>query len=150
MRVLLQRVSQASVIVDAMTVGSIHRGYVLFLGVMRGDTENQARWLASKIVKIRLFDGVEGKINDRNLLDVGGEALVVSQFTLAGDTAKGNRPDYTAAEAPARAEEVYEVFQEALRTEGVKHVASGTFGAHMQVELLNDGPVTLFLEKSSV
>lgn len=148
MRILLQRVHHASVTVDGAVIGSIGRGYVLFVGVMRGDTEDAARRLASKIVKLRLFDGAEGKINDRSLLEIDGEALVVSQFTLAGDTTKGNRPDYTAAESPDQAETLYDVFREALRAEGVRHVAAGTFGAHMQVALLNDGPVTLLLEKA--
>lgn len=147
MRSILQRVHQATVTVDGASIGSISRGYVLFLGVMHGDTEVAARWLAAKIVKLRLFDGADGKVNDRSVLDIAGEVLVISQFTLAGDTAKGNRPDYTAAEAPERAKELYDVFLQALREEGVRHVAAGIFGAHMQVALTNDGPVTLFLEK---
>lgn len=147
MRVLLQRVIKASVAVDAIEVGSIGRGYLLFLGVLRGDTADEARWLAAKISKLRLFDGVDGEVNDRSVLDVGGAALVVSQFTLAGETQKGNRPDYTTAEEPVRAEELYRVFVQALQIEGIASVATGTFGAYMQVELCNDGPVTLLLEK---
>ena len=147
MRILLQRVLRASVSVDAAVVGSIGPGYLLLVGVLKDDTEEQARWLASKVAKLRLFDGENAKVNDRSLLDIGGEALVISQFTLAGNIEKGNRPDYTAAESPQRAEALYECFQDFLRTEGVTRVAAGTFGAHMQVELVNDGPVTLLLEK---
>ena len=147
MRILLQRVSTASVSVDRRVVGSIGRGYLLLLGVMQGDTEEQASWLAHKIVHLRLFDAQDGKVNDRSILDIGGEALVVSQFTLAGDFAKGNRPDYTAAAAPAHAIPLYEFFMDALRKEGVAKIESGTFGAMMEVSLINDGPVTLWLER---
>ena len=149
MRILLQRVSRASVSVDRHDIGSIGRGYLLFLGVMQGDTQEQASWLAHKIASLRLFDGEDGKVNDRNLLDIGGEALVVSQFTLAGDFAKGNRPDYTAAADPANAIPLYEYFIDALRREGIGKVACGSFGAMMEVSLVNDGPVTLWLERVS-
>ncbi|MDD3897176.1 MAG: D-aminoacyl-tRNA deacylase [Candidatus Peribacteraceae bacterium] len=147
MRILLQRVRKASVSVDGEFVGSIDRGYLLLLGVMQGDTEEQASWLAHKIAHLRLFDAQDGKVNDRSILDIGGEVLVVSQFTLAGDFAKGNRPDYTAAAAPAHAIPLYEFFIDALRKEGVSKVESGTFGAMMEVSLINDGPVTLWLER---
>ncbi len=147
MRVVLQRVASASVTVDTETVGSIGRGYLLLLGIERNDTEEQARWLAGKIARLRLFDGENGIVNDRSLLDVGGEALVVSQFTLCGDVRRGNRPDYTGAEEPARAEALYTSFRDALRREGIAGVASGRFGAHMTVTLVNDGPVTLLLER---
>jgi D-tyrosyl-tRNA(Tyr) deacylase len=146
MRILLQKVSRASVSVDNAVAGSIGTGYVLLVGVLQGDTEAQAAALAEKIMKLRLFEGENGKINDRSLLDVQGEALVISQFTLAGETAKGNRPDYTAAEKPERAAQLYRFLIAELEKQGIR-TASGTFGAHMQVELVNDGPVTLMLER---
>lgn len=147
MRIVLQRVTEASVTVDDEIVGQIGKGYLLFLGVLHGDTAAQAELLAEKIVKLRLFDGEEGKINDQSILDIGGEILVVSQFTLAGRTEKGNRPDYTQAEDPSSAKKLYDYFMEKLRSLGVQIVASGEFGAYMDVELHNDGPVTLLLEK---
>jgi len=147
MRVLLQRVTEASVTVENEPIGSIRAGFVLFLGVLEGDTGDKALWLADKITKVRLFPGEDGKINDRSILDTGGGILVVSQFTLAGKTEKGNRPDYTAAAKPDVAEKLYDYFLECLRTHGVQNVACGRFGAHMEVRLLNDGPVTLILER---
>ncbi len=148
MRVLLQRVSEATVSVDGREIGRIGHGYVLFLGVMRGDTEREAEWLARKVVSLRLFAGTDGRINDRSLLETAGEVLVVSQFTLAADTRKGNRPDYTAAEVPEQAERLYRVFADQLRALGVPQVATGEFGAHMAVALVNDGPVTILLERT--
>jgi D-aminoacyl-tRNA deacylase len=145
MRALLQKVSSASVSVDGEVIGSIGHGYLLFIGVLKGDTEKEADALAAKIVKLRLFDNTDGKINDLSLLDAAGEVLVVSQFTLAGSTEKGNRPDYTGAAAPDVARILYERFIAALRDAGVKSVETGEFGAHMQVSLVNDGPVTLVL-----
>jgi D-tyrosyl-tRNA(Tyr) deacylase len=147
MRILLQRVMHAAVSVEGETVGSINKGYLLFIGVMDGDREEQAEHLAAKITKLRLFDGPEGKINDKSILDIGGEILVVSQFTLAGKTEKGNRPDYTGAADPETANVLYEQFIALLIEAGVRNVQSGTFGAHMSVELVNDGPVTLMLER---
>ncbi len=147
MRLLLQRVTSASVTVDGKTVGSISRGYLLFLGVMQGDTDEQGKWLAEKVPKLRLFDGEDGTINDRSLIDMGGEILVVSEFTLAGKTEKGNRPDYTSAAKPDEAKTLYASFVEKLRLLGVKKVETGVFGASMAVELVNDGPVTLVLER---
>ncbi len=147
MRLVLQRVSRALVSVDDQTVGSIGRGYVTLLCVLPGDTSLQAQWLAEKLVKLRLFESPEGKVNDRSLLDVDGDALVVSQFTLAGDIAKGNRPDYTAAAGPDEANILYEYFMKKLRKLGVHKVEGGVFGAMMSVHLANDGPVTLILEK---
>lgn len=158
MRLLLQKVSQASVSVDDQEVASIGPGYVLFLGVMEGDTEGQAEWLAQKVAKLRLWEspggppdphGIvrAGKINDRSLLDLGGSALVVSQFTLAGNAEQGNRPDYTAAARPEVAKPLYERFIALLRSAGVQNVSHGSFGAMMQVSLVNDGPVTLMMER---
>ncbi len=147
MRLLLQKVTSASVSVDSSVVGEIGQGYLLFLGVMSGDSEEQADKLAEKAVNLRLFDGEDGKINDRSLLDIDGQILVVSQFTLAGDLKKGNRPDYTAAADPKSATKLYEYFIEKLRSLGVTKVEAGEFGAYMKVSLENDGPVTLWLEK---
>lgn len=147
MRLLLQRVRSASVSVDEKVIGQIKQGYLLFLGVMEGDTREQADWLAEKVTKLRLFEGTDGKINDLSLLDIGGGALVISQFTLAGDTKKGSRPDYTAAAKPDVAKPLYEHFIKALRSQGVTRVEAGEFGAYMMVTLENDGPVTLILER---
>lgn len=147
MRLLLQRVSQASVSVDGNVVGQIGRGYLLLLCIMKGDTAAQAQLLAEKVTKLRLFDGENGKVNDRSLLDIGGDALVVSQFTLAGDVSKGSRPDYTAAASPGDATVLYEYFLQKLSELGVRNVASGVFGAEMAVSLVNDGPVTISMEK---
>lgn len=149
MRIVLQRIGRGHVIVDGEVVGRVERGYLLLVGVMHGDTAENARWLAEKIVKLRLFDGDNGTVNDRTILEVGGGILVVSQFTLAGDVRKGNRPDYTAAAAPREAEELYERFVSDLRGLGVARVDTGRFGAHMAVDIANDGPVTLILERSA-
>lgn len=146
MKIILQRVKQASVTVDDSAVGQIGPGYLLLLGFMEGDTEESIEWLASKVVNVRLFDGEDGKINDRSLLDINGEVLVVSQFTLAGRLEKGNRPDYTGAAKPDIAEQLYKKFVHKLQELGINNVQTGQFGAYMQVELVNDGPVTLTLE----
>jgi len=147
MRLLLQRVSKASVSVDQQIVGKIVRGYLLLLCVMQGDTSLQAQWLAEKIVKLRLFDAENGKVNDRSILDISGEILIVSQFTLAGDVSRGSRPDYTAAAKPQEATVLYEYFMRKLKELGIAKVESGVFGEEMEVSLTNDGPVTIFLEK---
>lgn len=147
MKVILQKVTEASVSVDGETVGSIGPGYLLFLGVLQGDTSAQAELLAQKIVNVRLFDGPDGKINDQSVVDVQGSILVVSQFTLAGRLEKGNRPDYTQAAPPDDAKVLYEYFIRKLGELGVSTVESGTFGAYMDVALKNDGPVTLILER---
>lgn len=146
MRAVLQKVATASVSVDESVIGSIQKGYLIFLGVLKGDSQQQADVLAQKIAKLRLFDGPDGKINDQSIVDIGGSILVVSQFTLAGRTEKGNRPDYTNAETPERAKLLYEQFLVALRAHGVMHIEHGQFGAHMKVSLVNDGPVTLCLD----
>ncbi|MBU2213082.1 D-tyrosyl-tRNA(Tyr) deacylase [Patescibacteria group bacterium] len=147
MRLLLQKVTKAKVSVDNSVIGETGQGYLLFLGVMEGDCEEQAQKLADKVVNVRLFQGEDGKINDRSLLDVGGEALVVSQFTLAGRLEKGNRPDYTKAADPKEAEKLYEYFIDQLKNRGVKKVEGGEFGAYMKVDLTNDGPVTILIER---
>jgi len=147
MRILLQKVKQATVSVDGKQVGEIGPGYLLFLGIFKDDTDVQADWLTEKILGLRLFEGADGKINDRSIADAKGDVLVVSQFTLAGDVTKGNRPDYTAAAGRAEAERLYEYFIGVLRMKGLAKVASGTFGVHMDVSLVNDGPVTLVIDR---
>ncbi|MFN2636966.1 MAG: D-aminoacyl-tRNA deacylase [Gemmatimonadaceae bacterium] len=145
MRVLLQRVSRAAVRIDGRTAGSIERGFVLFVGFTSGDSVEKAEWMAEKTSGLRLFGDSEGKMN-LGLRDVGGALLVVSQFTLYGNADKGKRPSFIAA---ARAEEaipLYERFVTALRERGLR-VETGEFGAMMDVELVNDGPVTLWLER---
>jgi D-aminoacyl-tRNA deacylase len=143
MRAVCQRVSEARVTVDGAGVAHIAEGLVVLLGVARGDIAPDASRLAGKIARLRIFEDAVGKF-DRSLLDVGGSALVVSQFTLLGDTRKGNRPSFTEAAPPENAEPLYEQFCAALRDLGV-HVETGVFGARMVVEILNDGPVTIIL-----
>jgi D-tyrosyl-tRNA(Tyr) deacylase len=144
MRAVLQRVSRASVSIDGQTVGSIDAGLLVLLGIAPSDTPEQVRWLADKIVNLRLFTDDEGKMN-RSLLDVGGAALIVSQFTLYGDTRKGRRPSFTDAAPPPVAIPLYEAFVAAVAAFGVP-TATGRFGADMAVELVNDGPVTLIVD----
>ena len=144
MKALVQRVSSARVLADEEVVGEIGRGLCVLLGVSRSDGDAEAERLAGRIARLRIFENEEGRF-DRSLLDVGGAALVVSQFTLIADTAKGNRPSFTDAAPPEEAEPLYERFCEELRTLGVE-VATGRFGARMAVELVNDGPVTIVLE----
>jgi D-tyrosyl-tRNA(Tyr) deacylase len=138
----VQRVSEARVRVDGEVVGEIGRGVCVLLGIARGDAD--AAPLAGKIARLRVFPDEAGKF-DRSLVDVGGDALVVSQFTLLADTAKGNRPSFTDAALPEEAEPLYERFCEALEAAGAR-VARGVFGAKMAVELVNDGPVTIVLD----
>ena len=147
MRAVVQRVSRSAVTVEGEVVGAVDRGVMVLLGVTHGDGEEQARWLASKIAGLRIFEDQEGKMN-RSLLDVGGGALVISQFTLYGDCRKGRRPSFSNAARPEIAEPLVEQFAEYLRQEGVQPVESGIFGAYMQVEIHNDGPVTLILERT--
>jgi D-tyrosyl-tRNA(Tyr) deacylase len=145
MRVLLQRVSSASVTVDGQVVGAIDTGYVLLLGVTHDDNQDKARWLANKVAGLRLFSDSEGKMN-LSLFDVEGSVLVVSQFTLYGDARKGRRPSFTDAARPEQAEPLVEFFAGELRQRGLR-VESGVFGAMMLVNIHNDGPVTLMLER---
>ena len=145
MRALIQRVSQASVSVDGRIAGRIGRGFVVLLGVTHTDSTAEARWLSGKIAGLRVFDDEAGKMN-RSLSDVEGELLVISQFTLYGDAQKGRRPSFTDAAGPDVAEPLVDTFIGLLREAGFK-VATGVFGAHMDVELLNDGPVTLMIER---
>ena len=146
MKALLQRVTRASVTVADEEVGRIGQGLVVFLGIASGDTEKDAQYLAQKIVNLRIFADKEGKFN-LSALDVKAELLLVSQFTLLADTRKGRRPSFTEAAAPAQAEELFNYFVEQARVTGLK-VATGRFQAYMQVEIHNDGPVTIILEKS--
>ena len=146
MRACVQRVSQARVTVDSEICGEIDRGLVVLLGVAEGDTSDDARQLAAKVAELRIFDDAAGKMN-LALRDVSGAMLVVSQFTLLGDCRKGRRPSFIAAAPPERAEQVYEQFVAAARAAGVG-VATGKFRANMQVELVNDGPVTLVIDSA--
>jgi len=148
MRALVQRVARASVTVDDAVVGAIGRGYLVLLGVRTTDTAAEADWLADKVVGLRLFGGATGHF-DLGLADVGGEVLVVSQFTLYGDARRGRRPDFTRAARPEAAEGLYERFVARVRGHGV-NVATGVFGAMMAVELVNDGPVTVMVEREGV
>jgi len=141
----VQRVSRASVRVDGREVGSIGRGLLVLLGVARGDDSGKVSWMADKIAGLRIFADEGGKMN-RDLASVGGEVLVVSQFTLYGDVSRGRRPSFVEAAPPEEAIPLYEAFVAALRDRGLR-VATGEFGAMMQVELVNDGPVTLVIER---
>lgn len=145
MRALVQRVSRASVSVDGAIVGRIERGLLILLGVRDGDTEAEALWLADKVVGLRVFPDQQGRF-DRSVQEIGGGVLVVSQFTLYGDTRKGRRPNFGAAAPPDVAEALYERFCQACADLGVP-VERGVFGAMMEVELVNDGPVTLMVER---
>lgn len=144
MRILLQRVSRATVSVDGQAISSIGIGYVLLVGVGRGDETSQVDRLADKIVGLRIFRDADGKTNVP-IADVDGEALVVSQFTLYADTRKGRRPSFVYAADPGEAEVLVEAFARALETRGLK-VGRGVFGAEMEVELVNDGPFTMWLD----
>ena len=147
MRVVVQRVSRASVTVEGRVVGAIERGLAILVGVRGGDTEAEAQWMASKIATLRIFDDDAGKLN-LSVLDVKGSALVVSQFTLYGEARKGRRPSYDQAAPPEVAEPLIRRFVELLEAQGVP-VQTGVFRAHMLVEIHNDGPVTIMLEQDA-
>jgi D-tyrosyl-tRNA(Tyr) deacylase len=147
MRALVQRVSQASVTVSAKMVSEIRRGLLVFLGIRESDCEADAAKLAKRIANLRIFPDVNGKMN-LSLLDISGEMLIVSQFTLYGDTTSGNRPSYSEAAKSAKAEPLYEIFVQLCKNQGVT-VATGVFGAHMEVALINNGPVTLICSSES-
>ena len=147
MKIVLQKVKKASVSVDNKIVGSIDKGYCLLVGVHKESTEEDAKYLAKKISQARLFEDENDKIN-LSLKDVGGSILSVSQFTLYADTKKGNRPSFTSAACAEKANELYEKFNEYLREEGVK-VETGIFQTMMEVNIVNDGPVTIVYEKLS-
>jgi D-aminoacyl-tRNA deacylase len=145
MKAVIQRVSSASVVVEGKTVGEIGQGILVLLGVEKGDSETQADWLAEKIVSLRIFSDEAGKMN-LSLQDVEGSLLAVSQFTLAGNCAKGRRPSFDTAAPPDEGKRLYDYFVEAVRQRGVA-TATGIFQADMQVTLVNDGPVTFILER---
>ena len=145
MRIVLQRVSSASVQVDNMTVGTIQHGLLALVGVGHGDSETESRWLADKTAELRIFSDDEGKMN-RSVEDVNGSVLVISQFTLLGDCRKGRRPAFTAAAEPVLANNLYERYAERLSERGLE-IQRGIFAADMKVSLTNDGPVTLILER---
>ena len=147
MRVLLQRVSSSSVVVNGETVGAIGKGFTLLVGITHSDTQAEADWLAKKIAGIRLFEDDAGKMN-RALKDVGGAILAISQFTLYGDARKGRRPSFINAARPEQAEPLFDYFVEKLRGFDLQ-VETGRFGASMAVDIQNDGPVTLMLERDA-
>lgn len=149
MRALLQRVTHGSVRIDNQIVGEISKGFVILLGVGQADTQAQADRLADKITGLRVFTDEQGKFN-LSLLDVGGQALVVSQFTLYADARKGRRPSFSDAARPEIAKPLCEYFAQKLRDLGVNRVATGQFGADMHVEIHNDGPVTIWLDTAEL
>jgi D-tyrosyl-tRNA(Tyr) deacylase len=145
LRVVVQRSKKAEVRVDGQVVGAIERGLVLLVGIHQADTPKVIRWMAEKIANLRIFEDAEGKMN-RSVLDFGGQILSISQFTLYGDCSKGRRPNFMDAARPEQAEPLYELFNQALREQGLD-VATGRFGAMMDVRLTNWGPVTLIVER---
>jgi D-tyrosyl-tRNA(Tyr) deacylase len=144
MRAVIQRVSSSNVIADGVPTGKIGEGLMILLGVLKGDEENDAELLAAKIAKLRIFSDENGKMN-KSVQDIGGSALVVSNFTLGANYAHGNRPDFLASEAPQRANELYEYFVSLLRKE-IGTVETGVFGAHMDLTIQANGPVTIIME----
>lgn len=148
MKAVLQRVSSASVTVDGQRVGEIGHGLLILLGVQSGDRDEDSVYLAGKTVDLRIFEDEQGKMN-RSLIETGGQALIVSQFTLFADWRKGRRPGFTRAASPAEGNRLYEHFVEHVRSRGVT-VGTGVFGAHMEVALVNDGPVTLILDTNEL
>lgn len=145
MRAVIQRVKNSSVSVDGEIKGKIGKGFNVLLGVMNGDTDAEAELLASKISKLRVFEDENGKMN-KGILDIGGEILVISQFTLCADIKKGNRPSFTDSAPPDEADRLYRYFCECLREKGVSKVETGVFAAEMLVEISNDGPVTIIMD----
>lgn len=148
MRAVVQRVSRSSVTVDENTVGEIGKGLMVLLGVEHEDNNEDVNWIVDKIINLRIFEDEEGKMN-KSLLDVGGDLLAVSQFTLMGDCRKGRRPSFSNAARPERANGLYEDFVSLARDKGVK-VETGQFQAHMMVDIMNDGPVTLLVDSKRV
>ena len=146
---LVQRVREARVEVEGETVGAIGAGLLVLLGVHHTDTDAEAAWLARKVAGLRIFADDEGRMN-RSVVDVGGEALVVSQFTLYGDTSRGNRPSFGEAAPPEQADRLYRLFARLLQEHVGRSVPTGQFGAMMQVTLVNDGPVTLWVERRAL
>ncbi len=144
MKLVVQRVTQAQVTVEGKCVGRIAKGLLVFLGIAQGDTEKEADYLLNKVINLRIFEDDQGKMN-RSLMDDSLELLVISQFTLYGDCRKGRRPSFTDAMRPERAEQLYEYFLKQAKAEGII-AQQGIFGAHMDISLINDGPVTLIIE----
>jgi D-tyrosyl-tRNA(Tyr) deacylase len=144
MKALIQRVSEARVDIEGNTVAKIGNGMLVFLGIEKSDTENDIKYIVKKVSTLRIFEDAQEKMNF-SVQDIKGELLVVSQFTLSADCKKGNRPSFDSAEEPVRAREMYIKFIDGLRENGIK-VATGDFGAYMQVHLINDGPVTIMLD----
>ena len=149
MRAILQRVRRGAVTVDDQVVGSIGTGLVILVGSTHGDGAAQAEVLARKVANLRIFEDEAGKMN-LSALDIGGEALVISQFTLYADCRRGRRPSFTEAAQPEIAEPLIDHFMQALRAEGISHVGNGVFGRHMLVEIVNDGPVTITLDTAEL
>jgi len=145
MKVLIQRVLQASVTVEYSNIGAIEKGLLVFVGIGKRDTEKELEWMVAKLLNLRIFPDAEGKMN-LNIQEVSGELLVVSQFTLYGNTNKGNRPSFASGAPPEDAERLYDKFVEILKAQSPLKVETGQFAAHMLVSLVNDGPVTLWLE----
>ena len=147
MKVVIQRVKNASVKVDGKVVGEIEKGFLVLVGIKVGDTKEQADYLVKKVCNLRVFTDENDKMN-KSVLDIGGEVLVVSQFTLCADVKKGNRPSFDNSAKPDEAKALYEYFCSELLKNGVKNVETGVFGAHMQVSLVNNGPVTIIYDTS--
>lgn len=145
MRVVVQRVTEAEVIIDGKTSGKTGKGLCVFFGVRNGDSEKEMEWLANKIAQLRIFSDEEGKMN-RSVSDISGEVMVISQFTLYASTKKGNRPSFIAAEKPERAERLYDRFIEILQAKISTPLQTGIFGADMKIKLENDGPVTIVID----
>jgi D-tyrosyl-tRNA(Tyr) deacylase len=145
-KVVVQRSKQAKVVIEGETVGAIESGLVLLVGMTHEDTEADVKWMADKVANLRIFEDESGKMN-HSITDIGGQLLSVSQFTLYGDCRKGRRPNFMAAARPEQAEQLYDLFNDTLRSLGLT-VETGRFGAMMDVELINSGPVTLILESS--
>lgn len=148
MKVVVQRVTKASVTIEGQKVASISNGVLVLLGIVNEDTQEDINWLSNKIVNLRIFED-ENQVMNKSLLDVDGDALVVSQFTLHAATKKGNRPSYIKAAKPDVAIPLYEAFVKQMETDLAKNIQTGSFGADMKVELLNDGPVTIIIDSKN-
>ena len=148
MRVVVQRVSQSSVIIESDTVSSISKGLLILLGVENNDTLDDVNWLIRKIINLRIFTDIDGKMNN-SIIDIKGDIIVVSQFTLHAKTKKGNRPSYINAAQPKIAIPLYENFVQVLKNESKLNVLTGQFGADMKVSLINDGPVTIIIDSKN-
>ena len=148
MRCVVQRVKEASVSIDGEVVGRCGKGYMILIGVHADDTEKDLKYMTDKVPKLRVFEDENGKMN-RSILDIGGEILAISQFTLYGDARGGNRPSFITAARPEKASPMYDQLADSWRAQGI-HVEKGVFGADMQVSLINDGPVTILLDSTKI